>query len=298
MDCTTARVEAAGGGNCGSGGVQRQHRPQTQNNALVTLPTPAQEYVRRRLRQLAPALAEELAAAAAAAEGPSGNGGRRAARDADADADADAARLDGAVARALARHAKAAGPAAAAAAPPAAAAAAASAARGAAPALLPPPPPPPPRALRFAHACRYSGCRLDGCALCRHNPNRRCQGPDIFEEAYADRQALKSRCGADVCVALGGGGVSSGGGGDDGGEGNGSGGGGAGGQEEKQGEEELWARVSLVHAGCWQDGAPAPGARALAAAELLKAADVSARGGALMLLTAGCCCVGAAWRGA
>lgn len=35
---------------------------------------------------------------------------------------------------------------------------------------------------------RFLGCRSPDCALCRHNPHKRCGGRDSFDECYADNQ--------------------------------------------------------------------------------------------------------------
>ncbi len=40
------------------------------------------------------------------------------------------------------------------------------------------------------------------CALCANNPNKRCLDHDNFDECYADNQALKAKCDADVFVQL------------------------------------------------------------------------------------------------
>ncbi|KAI8477452.1 MAG: hypothetical protein J3K34DRAFT_515786 [Monoraphidium minutum] len=59
--------------------------------------------------------------------------------------------------------------------------------------------------LRFAHDCKYIGCRDRACHLCRNNPNKKCAPDDNFDEAYADGQVLRSKCEAEITVELSGG---------------------------------------------------------------------------------------------
>jgi hypothetical protein len=48
----------------------------------------------------------------------------------------------------------------------------------------------------------YLGCVAAGCQLCKHNPNKACAPEQLFDEAYADRQVLAGRCGAELWVEL------------------------------------------------------------------------------------------------
>ncbi|KAG1672588.1 hypothetical protein FOA52_010690 [Chlamydomonas sp. UWO 241] len=56
--------------------------------------------------------------------------------------------------------------------------------------------------LRFAHKCKFIGCRSKECALCRNNPSKVCIKGDNFDESYADNQLLKSKCDADIGLEL------------------------------------------------------------------------------------------------
>ncbi len=46
------------------------------------------------------------------------------------------------------------------------------------------------------------GCRKRECALCLHNPNKRCDPSSNFDSAFAANQPLKSACDADVSIEL------------------------------------------------------------------------------------------------
>uniref|UniRef100_A0A7R9V475 Uncharacterized protein n=1 Tax=Chlamydomonas euryale TaxID=1486919 RepID=A0A7R9V475_9CHLO len=54
--------------------------------------------------------------------------------------------------------------------------------------------------LKFAHRCKFSGCRNKECGLCANNPSKRCEDGDNFDESYADQQLLKSKCDSDIHV--------------------------------------------------------------------------------------------------
>ena len=56
--------------------------------------------------------------------------------------------------------------------------------------------------LKFAHRCRFLGCLNKQCTLCINNPNKRCPADDNFSDAFADNQALKSKCDMDIFVQL------------------------------------------------------------------------------------------------
>jgi hypothetical protein len=60
----------------------------------------------------------------------------------------------------------------------------------------------------FKHVCRFTGCILEDCALCRNNPSKMCGDADCLDQQYWVRddgkggQSLRGRCGAEVALQL------------------------------------------------------------------------------------------------
>ncbi|WIA31523.1 hypothetical protein OEZ86_002415 [Tetradesmus obliquus] len=62
--------------------------------------------------------------------------------------------------------------------------------------------------LEFKHVCKFIGCSLEDCQLCRNNPSKVCDDADCFDHQYWVRddgkggQLIKAKCGSDVCLQL------------------------------------------------------------------------------------------------